>query len=81
MYALNGILMMEQEDISNLMLMTSEKFDQTAMTKESLTNLLNKLEKKANNIPFDAGDGDFMMKMIINEGVSEMRENLTSLQA
>lgn len=79
MYALNGILMMEQEDISNLKLMTSSKFDQTAMTKESLTNLLDGLEERAGNIQNDAGDGDFMMKMIINEGVSEMRGQLAQL--
>lgn len=81
MYALNGMLVLEQEDISNLKLMTGEKFDQTAITMESMNTLLNDLEKKVADIPDDTGVGNSMMKIIINEGVAEMREKLASLQA
>lgn len=79
MYTLNGILMLEQEDISNLKLMTNHEFDQTSITGESLNNLLDELEKKAANIPVEAGTGDLMMKVIINEGVAEIREKLALL--
>lgn len=79
MYAINDLLILEKEDVSDLQLMTNGEFDQTTVSKESLTKLLASLQEKADGIPDDADVGDFMMKTIISEGVQKIAGQLSML--
>lgn len=80
MYILNGMLMLEQEDISDLKLMTDGGFNRTSITQEGLASLLHDLQQQADSLDDESAPADFMVKMILNEGVTKFRERLADLK-
>lgn len=79
MFLINGLLVLEQNDISLLQTISIEPLDQSALTPEYLGKALDDLQKKADNIPQDAEPGEFMTKLFIEEGVKKLRASLSEL--